>query len=788
MKSLIIAEKSSVASDIARALGGFSKTGSVFERDDLVISSAVGHLVALSASAVTKSLNDLPVIPEVFDLDVIERTADQFNVLKRLMGRSDVGTVINACDAGREGELIFRLIARKAGCTKPVKRMWVQSMTADSLRDAFEHAKSGRDYDALADAAVSRSEADWIIGINASRGLSMLRQRTTGRNEMSSAGRVQTPTLALVVRRELEIETFVSKPFWEIQGTFSGRAGQYFGKLKVEGDGAHRFARIEEAQSVLDACLGKSVEGWAETSTERKSKPPRLFDLTTLQREANKRFGLSAKQTLDIAQSLYESHKMTTYPRTDSNALPEDYVDAVKSTINKLHATPWGKFVTDIEEGGWVDGSNRRVFDNSKISDHFAIIPTGEFHAELNENEKRIYTLIARRFLSVFFPDALSMLTRRETRVSGRTFVSSGTVVVDPGWMQVLRDVNQDGQVEQSQGLVALEPDETPLVDAMELLQGKTQAPARYTEDSLLGAMESAGKLVDDEILKAMKDKGLGTPATRASIIETLLDDGGKGRAPKEPYLRRDKKQLVPTPKARELIAMLQQCEVYFLTSAQTTGEWEAKLNRMARGEYERKAFMSEIGHVTTELIDALRREVELHPVVEHRLQCVCPMCSQPMKSSPMEFSCTGCDFKHSRTIARRALSDDEFSSLMRGEVIGPLDGFYSTEKRKSFTAGLKWEEGKLKFAFAVKSLDAPCPKCKGELHIKPMLVECSCGFKVWRTVMDKKLTDAELNKLVAQGSLKTINGLKSKAGKVFSAGLKLDRTTGRTEIVFDKR
>lgn len=815
-KGLIIAEKPSVAADIAKALGGFTQgENKVWERDDLLISSAVGHLVTLDvpeAAAAPRGFPGLPILPQRFALEVVPKTRSQFMVLKKLIERADVSSVYNACDAGREGELIFGLIYEAIGVHKPVKRIWFTSMTHDALRDAYTAAMDGREKAALLEAARSRAEADWLLGINGSRAGSALRTKMVGGYEAMNVGRVQTPTLAFVVFREWEIEKFIPQPYWEIQAVFTADRGSYKARLEVpaqeaaglesggeegeESGGKFRFLSIEAAKDVLGRLADKPVEDVQDESNESKRKPPKLFDLTSLQRECNNRFGLTAKKTLSIAQSLYETHKMTTYPRTDSNVLPEDYGPTVEDTLDRLQGSPWGQFAKTITDGRWVNPANKAVFDNSKISDHFAIIPTGGMSAGLTDEEKKVYELIVRRFLAAFYPDAQMSTTKRLTVVDGLKFRSSGTVVLDPGWMVVIKEVDGEGNSKtEAAALPAIGEGEKVLVSEMKLTDGLTKPPPRYTEATLLGAMESAGKTVADEELRAlMKDSGLGTPATRAAIIEGLVDDGRAYNRPKMPYLVREKRQLVPTKKAMELIRFLLDNNAGFLTSAETTGKWEEKLNRMARGEYSRQTFMQEVRDVSAQLVEMLREKSATVKVESTTLDATCPKCKGgKILAYANTFGCSAeCGFSIYRSMAGRTMQNAEIEGIFQGKTVGPLKGFMSREKKK-FEASVKMGEGKLEFVFegaTATPLGCNCPRCGEGLNSKGQVVICSaeCGFKLFREVCGRKLTDEEIRVLAEKGGIEQMNGFKSKTtGKVFAAGLTID-VTGKTTLVFKDR
>ena len=519
-KALIIAEKPSVANDIARALGGFKKHDDYFESDDYVLSSAIGHLVEIAAPEEYDvkrgkwSFANLPVIPPHFDLNPIAKTESRLKLLTRLIKRKDVDRLINACDAGREGELIFRLIAQHAKAKQPVERLWLQSMTQNSIRDGFDHLRSDAQMNPLADAAKSRSEADWLIGINGTRAMTAFNSKGGG-FFLTTVGRVQTPTLSIVVEREEKIKRFVSRDYWEVHAEFVVAAGVYPGrwfdpKFKRTGeDPDQRDSRLwgkPAAESIVAACRGKQGTV-TEESKPSTSMAPGLFDLTSLQRDANGRFGFSAKNTLGLAQALYERHKVLTYPRTDSRHLPDDYLQTVKETVAMLKdSNNYNQSARLIEKGQWVK-LNKRIFDNSKISDHFAIIPTLQPPGNLSEPEQKLYDLVVRRFLAVFFPPAEFLVTTRITEVAGHQFKTEGKVLIAPGWLQVYGKEAQDDDA----NLVAVAEGEKPRVEKVDAVGLVTKPPARYTEATLLSAMEGAGKLVDDEDLReAMSGKGLG--------------------------------------------------------------------------------------------------------------------------------------------------------------------------------------------------------------------------------------------------------------------------------------
>src|SRR4051812_7651777 len=502
-KALIIAEKPSVASDIAKALGGFTKHEDYFESDQYVLSSAVGHLLQLIVPDQFEvkrgkwTFAHLPVIPPHFDLKPIEKTESRLKVLTRLIKRKDVTQLINACDAGREGELIFRYIVKHTNAKQPIQRLWLQSMTPTAIRDGFGHLREDQAMQPLANAAVCRSESDWLVGINGTRAMTAFHSKTGGFH-LTTVGRVQTPTLAILVEREEKIKKFVSRPYWEIHGTFEAKAGQYpgrwfdenFVKKDAEPDvRPERVWEIEKAQAIQSKCLGKPGIA-TEESKPTSQMSALLYDLTSLQREANGRFGFSAKNTLGLAQALYEKHKALTYPRTDSRALPEDYIQTVNQTLQALGETQYGTFAQKILQEDWVK-PNKRIFNNAKISDHFAIIPTSLPPKNLSEPEAKLYDLVTKRFLSVFYPAAEFLVTTRITRVEGEPFKSEGKVMVNPGWMAIY---GRDVETEDAPNLVAIEQNETVKTVQVEVPAHDTKPPARFTEATLLSAMEGAGK------------------------------------------------------------------------------------------------------------------------------------------------------------------------------------------------------------------------------------------------------------------------------------------------------
>lgn len=781
-KKLIIAEKPSVATDIARSLGGFTKKDDYFESDEYVLSSAVGHLLEIKAPDEFEvkrgkwSFANLPVLPTHFDLNPIKKTESRLKVLNRLIKRKDVTGLINACDAGREGELIFRLIAQNAKTKKPVERLWLQSMTPAAIRTAFNELRSDEDMLPLADAARCRSEADWLVGINGTRAMTAFNSKEGG-FYLTTVGRVQTPTLTLVVEREEKIRKFQPKTYFEVKASFGAKAGAYEGKwfdpsFKRGDDPDARADRLwdeAKAKAIVQACENKPG-AVREESKPSKQIAPQLFDLTSLQREANSRFGFSAKNTLGLAQALYERHKVLTYPRTDSKALPEDYLNTVKQTLNnfaeldKGHiAGGYAKFSNDILKNSWVV-PNKRVFDNSKVSDHFAIVPTLQVPKSLSEPEQKLYDLVVRRFLAVFYPAAEYNNTTRITTVEGHEFKTEGKVLVKPGWLEIY---GKKAAVGDEDSLVAVDEGEKVSTDEIEMQTLQTRPPARFSEATLLSAMETAGKLVDDEELRsAMALKGLGTPATRAAIIEGLLN---------EKYLVREERALIPTAKAFLLLTLLRGLGVAELTMPELTGEWEHKLAQIERGQLSREQFMNEIMKITQTIVDKAKDyDEDTIPGDYATLKAPCPKCGAVVKENYRRFACTSCDFSISKVPGGRAFEVEEVEALLTQRELPMLDGFRSKMGRP-FSAALRLsDESKLEFDFGQPKEDeldqeidfsdqtrlGPCPKCSASVYETATNYLCeksvgqdrNCDFRSGKVILQQPIERDQMEKLLLEG------------------------------------
>jgi DNA topoisomerase-3 len=794
-KSLIIAEKPSVAADIAKALGGFKPDASkeFYESENAVISSAVGHLLELTVPEefeVKKgkwTFTHLPHMPPRFDLAPIERSAKRLKVLEKLLKRKDIETIVNACDAGREGELIFRNIIAYTGAKQPVQRLWLQSMTAASIRDGFQHLRSDQDMQPLSAASRSRSEADWLVGINGTRAMTAFNSKAGGFYK-TTVGRVQTPTLAIVVDREAKIRKFVARDYWEVLGTFAAQAGSYPGRWfdenfkradAKEGDAELKPERLWDsarAEALREKCLGKPGIV-TEESKPTTQMSPLLYDLTTLQREANGRFGFSAKNTLGLAQALYEKHKVLTYPRTDARALPEDYIPTVKKTLDSLRdVAGYSSFAEKVLTSDWVR-PNKRIFNNAKISDHFAIIPTGLVPKGLSEPEQKLFDLVTKRFLAVFYPAAEFLETVRITRVENEPFKSTGKVLVKAGWLEVYGKEAQ-GDDEQPT-LTPVQPSEKVQTTDVEVKKSQTKPPARFSEATLLGAMEGAGKLVDDEELReAMSERGLGTPATRAAIIEGLIA---------EEYLHRAGRDLIATAKAFSLMQLLDGLGVNELRQPEMTGDWEFQLKKMERGQLPRDQFMSEIRRFTEDIVaKAKRYDKDTIPGDFGVLMVRCPKCGDEIHEKFREFKCQSCDFYVRKVLGGRMFEAEEVQQLIMEKQIGPLQGFRS-KQGFPFAAVVKLSpENEVKFDFGNEEEgDGPapvvdftgkeplgkCPKCGARVFENGMNYICekatgpekTCDFKTGAVILQQAIDKTQITKLLTEGKTDLLKDFVSK-------------------------
>ncbi len=850
-KTLVIAEKPSVAQDIVRALttvsGKFEKHDEHFENEKYVVTSAVGHLLEIQAPEEFDvkrgkwSFAHLPVIPPHFDVKPMDKTKTRLSAIVKQAKRKDVGALINACDAGREGELIFRLIQQYSKVKLPVQRLWLQSMTPQAIRDGFDALRSDQQMLPLADAARCRSEADWLVGINGTRAMTAFNSRDGG-FFLTTVGRVQTPTLSVVVEREEQIRKFVSRDYFEVHAVFGAGAGEYNGKWfdpawkkaaanLAAGNGdepdaelkADRLWSEREARAIADAVRGQKASVTEESKPTTQASPL-LFDLTSLQREANGKFGYSAKTTLSIAQSLYERHKALTYPRTDSRALPEDYLPVVKQTFEMLAGSPMTHLASHAATAlkSHYIAKSKRVFDNAKVSDHFAIIPTLQAPHGLSEAEQKVYDLVVRRFMAVFFPSAEYQITTRVSTAAGHSFKTEGKVLVKPGWLAIYgkeaADEANDGEGKSTGMLVPVKPGELVEAQAVDPKALKTRPPARYSEATLLGAMEGAGKAIeDDELRAAMHEKGLGTPATRSSIIEGLIA---------EKYMLREGRELIPTAKAFQLMTLLRGLGVEELSKAELTGEWEYKLAQMEHGKLKRETFMAEIAAMTERMVrKAKEYDRDTVPGDYATLQAPCPNCSGVMKENYRRYSCTGksgseegCGFSFGKTPAGRTFEVAEVEQFLRDRRIGPLDGFRSKagwpftaemvikfdDESKNFKLEFdfgddkKGEESGEHIDFSAQQTLGACPKCGAAVYEHGKSYVCeksvpthaqatpSCDFKSGQVILQQPVVREQMSKLLSTGKTDLLDKFVSmRTRRGFKAMLAWDAEAGKVNFEF---
>jgi len=807
-KTLIIAEKPSVAADIVKALPGkFTKTKTHFESDDHVVSFAIGHLVSIAYPeeidpALQKwSLDNLPILPEEFPLAVLPDTKAQFNALTKLIRRKDVEVIVNGCDAGREGELIFKYILKQAANRsvegKEIRRLWLQSMTLDAIRDGLGKLKDNKEMLPLEDTALCRSEADWLIGINATRALTCYNSRFGGFHK-TPCGRVQTPTLSLLVKREIERREFVPATYWELHARFGCGQVTYegvwidpaFAKDEEQSHGRrNRIWEEERAKGIVERCTGKPATVDETSKKSTKGAPP-LYDLTLLQREANSRFGFSAKNTLGLAQALYERHKLITYPRTDSRCLPEDYLTTVEKVVARQKEWQYGTFAAEALAKKYLK-KDKRIFDNKKISDHFAIIPTTGLPKTLSEPELKIYQMIVQRFLAVFFPPAVYHNTRRLSLVENETFLTEGKILVEPGWRAIYGAISEeDGDKE----LQALPPNTAVQCEAIDKQEHQTKPPPRFNEATLLSAMEHSGKLVEDEELaEAMKERGLGTPATRAAIIEKLIN---------EKYMVREQRDLAPTGKAFELLSLLEARQIDVLASPELTGEWEYKLNQILKGTMTRAQFMKEIRAMTGAIVD----KVKQGGGSERHEAAFSPVNGVRFYETDSAFESEDKKLMIRKVLGGRVMTEEEIVALIKGETLGPFTDFRS-KKGKPFTASVHIAQSKVEFLFAdsTTQLDLDEIRSQEPLGQSPVdqtrVFETPAGFlsesalegdqkkglRISKVILGRQLDREHISQLLTNGRTELIGGFISKKKKPFDAFLLLD-AKGKLSFEFPPR
>ncbi len=796
-KTLIIAEKPSVALDLVRVLGqkNFKNEKTHYESDTTIVSHAIGHLVEIADPKEIDErykkweMSTLPMLPKEFPLVATPATRGQLSALSKLIKRKDVTTIVNACDAGREGELIFFYILQyvlKGKFTgKTIKRLWMQSMTPAAIKEAFENMRDGAEMENLKAAALCRSEADWLIGMNGSRGLTAYNS-SMGGFQVTPCGRVQTPTLAIIVNREEERMQFVPQKFWTVEAEFDNDGSHYQGKWFTANkeDGKDKIKQIfdeSRVKEILAKCKGKAgtVE---ETSAPSLQKCGPLYDLTTLQREANNRFGFSAKTTLSIAQALYERHKATTYPRTDSRCLPEDYVAPVKATLGKIEG-PLAKFAETALKNNWVV-KTPKVFDNSKISDHFAIIPTGVMPSGLTEAEQKIFTMICQRFIAVFFPPAKYENTTRVTTVEGETFLTEGKVLIDPGFKAVYgKDSDEESNIPALKGKSAK-------TVALEEKEDFTKPPAHYTESTLLSMMESAGKLVEDEELRdAMKERGLGTPATRAAIIEKLVSDK---------YVVRDGKDMIPTAKAFDLIKVLKAMDIEALTSPELTGNWEYKMEQIEKGKETREKFMEGIVDMTRTMVKNIKGFKEESTTGEAPFS---PVNGKKVFETVSRYT-TEDGIVIRKMIGGKRLTPEEITELLTNRKIGPLTGFRSKRGAEFSAVVIINDENKIEFVFDEKPEEVEVGAEVGKSPVDGAAVyetmtgyvsdsylkKEPSGITLPKILLGKEIPLEEIKKMLAGEKTTLLKGFRSnKTHRTFDAYLYLDKG-GKLKFDFPPR
>ncbi len=695
MKQLILAEKPSVGRDIVNAIGGsFTKRDGYFENDQYIVSWAIGHLVELfepedyNPSLKRWQLSTLPIIPDSFQLKPNPKTIKQYQVVKQLLSRPDV-ELIAGTDAGREGELILRYIMRLAGYNRPFKRLWLSETTPEAIRKGLANPLPGHVKDLLAAAAESRSYSDWLIGINATRVF------TKKHGDLFSIGRVQTPTLGIIVAREREIKTFTPVQYWELLADFTKHDGQTYQGKWFKNKDVTRFDQEADAIKIKDKIAGQTGSIIKTEEKNLSEAPPTLFNLNDLQKEANKKFGFTASQTLEIAQSLYEKHKLLSYPRTEFKHLTNELAKTIPSRLGALEAVPgYAHYVAYAKK---APKPGKRFIDDSKVGDHHALIPTNvKPTSNLSSQEAKIYNLVARRFLAMFFPAAEYKQTKITTAVIGETFQTSGRIELSPGWKEVIPPQLKGDKKDKEEEEVLLPPlvkGENVVVTKTALKQKKTEPPKRYTEGTLLAVMEGAGKFVDDQALKdVMKGHGLGTSATRAAIIERLIKVG---------YLERKGKALIPTEKGETLADLVPEV----VSSPQMTGEWEKALIDIEAGQVNPTDFMTGIVELTKRIVKLIKEQpTKGNNPNAKQVVGPCPVCGRDIVEYPKNFACSGyregCKFSLGKQILQKAISFEEAKQLVtEGKIL--CKGFTSAKTGKKFDAALVLKQGKISFEFS---------------------------------------------------------------------------------------
>lgn len=786
MKTLIITEKPSVARDIAKVLGSFTNKNTYMESEQYIISWAYGHLLELVSpeqydpSYKFWTLQKLPILPSTFMLQPIASSEKQLKELLSLIKSRQIASIINACDAGREGELIFRNLLAYSKTKKTHQRLWLSSMTQEAIEKAFQQLQDGTNFSSLAEAAKCRSESDWLVGINATRAIT----RRCG--DLFSVGRVQTPTLSIIVEREKEIQSFINRTYFELTVTFRTKSPKttYVGKWiqpPPHSENPYEIPDKKTADSICETIKGQTSTVISIKRKETRELPPLLFDLTELQREANKRFGFSASRTLSIAQTLYEEKKIITYPRTDSRYLPSDMKAELPAI---LHSLSEEQTLSELSRLALKKGNKNitsRVINNAKITDHFAIIPTKKTPdlSHLKPEEKKIFDLIAKRFIGVFFDPALYDEVLVMTECAGETFESKEKTLLKEGYRIVFQDTPQQNQ------LALLEKDACGQVISSEIEEKETKPKPRYTEATLLSAMQGAGKFIEEEELKeAIKDKGIGTPATRAQIIERLIE---------VEYIQRTGKELVPTEKGQYLIQLLNCIPLPELSSPELTGQWEKKLLQIEKEKLTAGKFMKEMERFTSEMIAKIKGAD--FDQLEGVAVGTCPLCGETIIEKGKLFVCRNkaCTLKIGKRILSASITKEVVQSLLTEKRSSKPLWFKSSQGKKFQAYLLLQEDGNLQFEFvdlhkviSEESLGS-CPVCEGPIIETTGYFECrsdECSFKINKSILGRTMKKEEIQTLLKNKKTKKLTGFWSKKGRPFSAALRVNET-GKVEFVF---
>lgn len=851
---VILAEKPSVGNEISEALGGFIKSPTrrfLTNQKDCIITWAIGHLVELHHPTVN-DLSKLPILPEDDDweLRIINQDGykEQFDLIKTLFNSPQVTEIVNACDAGREGELIGRLIYQKSETTKPLKRMWINSMTKDGLIKAYKEIKDSAAYEGLNQAARCRSKSDWVVGINGSIAATAVMSRKQHLSQITAIGRVKTPVLTMVVNRQREIDNFVSEPFWEIGAKFQVGTEDYAGKwinyeellrkqnqpsaaqdADSEDDeddedensdvkpSSNRFKDREKANAIVAAChdgkVLKPISKVIENQSIKKSNAPNLFDLTTIQYIANLKYKFSSKLTLELVQELYEKHKAVTYPRTESKHLPSDYPNEVARIFDDLMSKQKGdkKIMLMAQEAkARIGVVGKHIFDDSKITDHFAIIPTGkELDASASDAVKKIYYLIVERFKAAFLPPMEYSESERFTFIADQAFRSVGITVISKGWKALVEsedDADSDKKKGKKDVLLPAFKDKsdiTPL--SVDLKKGKTSPTKPFTNGTLIRTMQNISRLLKGDQKKALKDCGIGTPATRANIIDELLSTKAKNGSPKKAMLQEvgSNKHIAPTEYGTQVVEFLEENGITSLTKPEFTADWELQLGKVSKDADKSVEFMSHTHEVVLDFITRLQLAHKNLPVIK-LAGCVCPVCSNELKLEPRYVLCTDttCRFKIQRIVADKVLSDADLQVLINNKSTGVISGFVKKadakvkgSKNKNFSAALELEVKEnnvynIKFFFPKTKYDLTCPICSSAMEGTISGVGCtnheSCKFMVWRTINEKTLTDQEIRTLIQNGVTDVIEGFKSAKGNNFAGKLIVNHELKRVGFSYD--